>query len=247
MGTRDSYAEGTFCWVDLVTTDVDEARRFYGGLFGWDAPDGEQYTHWTLEGRDVAGVYTLPDVEPAWAGYVAVADADGTAARAAALGGSVEERPHDTSGAAGRRAVIADPIGARVALWQAGTRPGAGLVNDVGCWCANQLQAHDPAPAIPFYRDVFGWEVVEDEESEPPYWDVRVHGSENGSLIGGEQGPPAWLVYFHVADVEAATRAAMDGGGAVHFPPTAIAIGSIAVCADPQGAAFGVFAGATDP
>jgi uncharacterized protein len=247
VGTRDSYAEGTFCWVDLVTTDADEARRFYGGLFGWEAPAGEQYTHWTLDGREVAGVYTLPDVEPAWTSYVAVPDADGTTVRAAALGASVEEWPHDTSGSDGRRAVIADPIGARVALWQAGKRVGAGLVNDVGCWCSNQLQAPDPAPAIPFYRELFGWEVIEEQDSEPPYWNVVHGGRDNGGMVGGEENPPAWLVYFHVADTDATARAATDAGGAVHFPPTTVGIGRLAVCADPQGAVFGVFAGPTGP
>ncbi len=36
MGTRTSYEAGTFSWVELATTDPDDAKRFYGGLFGWD-------------------------------------------------------------------------------------------------------------------------------------------------------------------------------------------------------------------
>ena len=54
-------------------------------------------------------------------------------------------------------------------------------------------------------------------------------------------------MYFHVADADATARAAEAGGGAVHFPPTTIGIGRLAVCADPQGAVFGIFAGPTDP
>jgi uncharacterized protein len=247
VGTRESYPAGTFCWIDLATTDVVAAKRFYGDLLGWDAPPGAQYSHWTLDGHDVAGVYTLPEVASAWTSYVAVGDADATAVRAAALGGRVEEWPGDTGGGEGRRAVVADPLGARVALWQARTHPGAELVNDVGCWCLNQLQAPDPAPAIPFYRDLFGWEVVEEQDSEPPYWNVLHGGRDIGGMVGGESGPPAWVVYFHVADVDATARAAADAGGAIHFPPTTVGIGRLAVCADPQGAAFGVFTGPTDP
>jgi predicted enzyme related to lactoylglutathione lyase len=245
VGTRDAYAAGTFCWIDLGTTDAAAAKRFYGDLFGWQAPAGERHAHWVLGGHDVAGVYAPGGVEPAWTSYVAVADAGSVAARATELGGTVLEPPFDVG--EGHRAVIADPVGARFALWQARTHPGAQLVNDVGCWCSNQLQAPDPAPAVPFYRDLLGWEVVEEADSEPPYWNVRNGGADNGGIVGGEDGTAAWVVYFHAADVDATASAVEAGGGDVHFPPTTVGIGRLAVCADPQGAVFGIFAGRTDP
>ena len=39
MGRRERYAPGTFCWVDLATTDPAAAKTFYGDLFGWEAVD----------------------------------------------------------------------------------------------------------------------------------------------------------------------------------------------------------------
>ncbi len=39
MGKRERYAPGTFCWVDLATTDAEGAKAFYGELFGWEAED----------------------------------------------------------------------------------------------------------------------------------------------------------------------------------------------------------------
>ena len=45
MGKRERYQPGTFCSVDLATTDPAGARAFYGGLFGWEAvpvPSGEE-------------------------------------------------------------------------------------------------------------------------------------------------------------------------------------------------------------
>jgi predicted enzyme related to lactoylglutathione lyase len=242
VGARSSYPPGTFNWVDLATTDAATAKRFYGGLFGWDAPAGWAYAHWVRDGRDVAGVYEIDRVEPHWTSYVAVADAEAVAAE---LGGSVIEAAVDV-GAEGRRAVVADPIGAKLALWQAGTHPGARLVNELGCWCSNQLQARDPAPAVPFYRELLGWEVVEERGSEPPYWKVRNRARDNGGMVGDEEGPAAWVVYFHVANADATARAVESAGGAVAFPPTTMALGRIAVCTDPQGAAFGLFAGRTD-
>jgi predicted enzyme related to lactoylglutathione lyase len=240
VGARESYALGTFCWVDLVTADKAAAARFYGELLGWEIPEGERHVHCRLRGRDVAGLYSLPDTPPRWTSYVAVEDADATAARAAALGGTVVEEPFDV-GPEGRRAVVADPAGARVALWQARSHPGAGLVNDVGCWCSNQLQA--PDPPLAFYREWLGWEV---EEAGDGYWAVRNAGADNGGILAAD-GPPAWLVYFHVEDADDATRSAQAAGAAVLLAPETIGLGRIAILADPQGAAFGLFAGATDP
>jgi uncharacterized protein len=246
VGRRDSYPGGTFCWVDLATTDAVAAKRFYGELFGWEAPAGWGYAHWTLQGRDIAGVYELDRVEPHWTSYVAVADADAVAARTAELGGSVIE-PAAGVGEEGRRAVLADPAGATFAVWQAAAHPGAGLVNDVGCWCSNQLQAGDPGRVVPFYRELLGWEIAEEVGSQPPYWDIRNAGRDNGGMVGDEAGPAAWVVYFHVHNADATARAVAAAGGAVHFPPTTVGVGRIAVCADPQGAVFGLFAGRTDP
>jgi predicted enzyme related to lactoylglutathione lyase len=41
MGKRESYEPGTFCWVDLTTTDAEGAKAFYGDLFGWEFRDDE--------------------------------------------------------------------------------------------------------------------------------------------------------------------------------------------------------------
>ena len=61
MGEVERYPEGTFCWVDLGTTDVAGAKRFYGELFGWefvDQPADEgTYTLCRLRGQDVVGIH----------------------------------------------------------------------------------------------------------------------------------------------------------------------------------------------
>jgi predicted enzyme related to lactoylglutathione lyase len=65
MGRRDSYEPGTFCAVDLATTDPDGAKRFYGELFGWETEDvspgeGMTYTILRLDGDAVAGMFEQP-------------------------------------------------------------------------------------------------------------------------------------------------------------------------------------------
>src|SRR5271166_4857753 len=104
MGERDGYAPGTFCWVELTTSDQAGAKEFYAGLFGWEADDravGESsyYSMQQLDGRYVAAIAAQPQqqrdagVPPLWNSYVWVTSADETAARAAELGGTVHAAP----------------------------------------------------------------------------------------------------------------------------------------------------------
>ena len=55
-----THAPGTFCWVDLGTTDAAAAKRFYTGLLGWEAEDMPAgpmvYTMLRRGGLDVAAV-----------------------------------------------------------------------------------------------------------------------------------------------------------------------------------------------
>jgi predicted enzyme related to lactoylglutathione lyase len=110
---------GTWSWSELLTTDVEASKAFYGAVFGWTANtvgvgDGE-YTEWHVDGRSIAGMMEKPpmlpaEVPPHWAVYFAVADTDAAVARVAELGGSVMMPPMDIE--PGRFAVVADPYGA---------------------------------------------------------------------------------------------------------------------------------------
>ena len=35
MPTRDVAPIGAPCWIDLMSSDTDKSRAFYGELFGW--------------------------------------------------------------------------------------------------------------------------------------------------------------------------------------------------------------------
>src|ERR1019366_1607528 len=120
MAQIDRHALGTFCWVELGTTDQEAAKSFYGSLFGWtfvDYPMGpaDSYTIFQLGGRDSAAAYQMGEheagVPPHWNLYIAVEDADKVAARAVELGATVPGGVFDVS-TNGRMAVIIDPTGA---------------------------------------------------------------------------------------------------------------------------------------
>jgi predicted enzyme related to lactoylglutathione lyase len=158
-----TYPHGVPCWVDTEQPDPDAAARFYGELFGWafeDAMPAGSYLIASLDGRDVAAIARGSDAPPAWNTYVAVDDADATAAAVIDAGGSVVQDAAD-AGPGGRMAACSDASGARFRLWQARARPGAQLVNAPGAWNFSDLRTADPAAAQAFYEPLFGWEITD--------------------------------------------------------------------------------------
>ena len=253
MGERESYAPGTFCWVDLTTTDAQGAKAFYRRLFGWegeDMPVGESqtYTMLRLRGLDVAALYEQGEDErdagipPHWSSYISVVDVDEVAARVEGLGGRLLAGPFDVFDS-GRMAVVQDPTGAIVSLWQAARHIGARLVNDPGCLTWNDLATPDPAAAGAFYRELLGWEIA---EQAPEYATISNEGAGNGGIRRDTDLPPHWLPYFTTESVEQTTGAAREAGGQVLAEGIEVPAGRIAVILDPQGAPFAVFEGEVD-
>jgi predicted enzyme related to lactoylglutathione lyase len=255
MGERESYAAGTFCWADLGTTDAAAAREFYTGLLGWEAldvpaqDDGGVYVMFQLEGRDVAALYEMGEEErerlaPHWSSYVSVEDVDAVAERARELGAMVLAEPFDVMDS-GRMAVVRDPTGALVHLWQPAGHTGAGRVNEPGCMAWNELATPDVERARRFYRALLGWDAEKDPTG---YATVR-----NGEALNGGMRPlrdgetPGWLIYFTVASLDEAVEHVRTGGGEIVVEPADGPAGRIAVVRDPQGALLALFEGDVDP
>jgi predicted enzyme related to lactoylglutathione lyase len=108
-------------WFDLSAPGADRAREFYSGLFGWaiaPAGDAGSYQAWiTDDEQPWAGIVQADEAASAgWLPYVVVADLDEAAKRAVSLGATVLAGPAD--GPAGASVTIADPGGARIALFK---------------------------------------------------------------------------------------------------------------------------------
>ena len=255
MQETPSYAPGTFCWVELGTTDGEAAKKFYTGLFDWsftDNPIGPDmvYTMLKRDGKDVGALYkmnaemTSQGIPPHWLSYVSVADVDSAAAKVRELGATILKDPFDVFDV-GRMAVIQDPTGAVFALWQAGTHPGAGVCNVPNSFCWNELATKDTAGAGDFYTALFGWGKNVQQMGPMVYTSFM-----NGERPAGgmyepppEMGdvPPNWLVYFAVDDTDDKVRKAEELCGKTCAPPMDIpGTGRFAIIQDPQGAAFGI-------
>ncbi len=255
MGRRESYDAGIFSWTDIGTTDVDAAKAFYSGLFGWTTedsatPDGGTYTMAMVDGLPVAGLSVLMQEgqPPAWNAYVTVDNADAAAAKAAELGGTPLMEPFDVM-EAGRMSVIADPTGAVFCIWQAGDSIGAELVNGHGLLSLTQLNTTDPERATQFYSELFGWRVERTEGTETPYWGIYLGDNLNAGMMQlppGDPAPPHWLVYFGIDDPDAASEKIAATGGTVIVPKFSVPGGEVVIAQDGQGAVFGIFAGRFD-
>lgn len=252
MSEIDTYAPGIPCWVELASTDVDAARAFYTALFGWDydvaGPEAGNYVIPQVKGRAVAGMMTLSDEEQAqgipahWRTYVSVASADDTAARAKELGGTVVMDAFDVMDL-GRMCALLDPEGAFIAAWEPREHVGAGIANEAGTLCWNELNTRDPDRATAFYSSLFGWTAKASEmDAEYTEWQVDGRSVAGMMRITPEMGPvpPNWLTYFACDDTDDVCAKAGAAGGAVFVPPTDIPPGRFAVAADPQGAVFAV-------
>lgn len=251
MAEMKQYSEGSFCWVDLVTTDAEAAKAFYCRVMGWSAEDmptdsGIPYTMLSHAGKEIAGLYTGEpdkDVPPHWAAYVRVEQVDAVAEKARSLGATVVMEPMDVM-QYGRMCFIQDPTGAILGLWQAGSHFGAELDNQVGArsWC--ELQTRDTGAAGAFYKDLFGWESrTKDELMGGRYVLFRLDGADIGGMLQIQESwgpvPPNWAVYFGVDDCDGTIESAKQAGGKVVMEPMEIEnVGRFAFLADPQGAVF---------
>lgn len=117
--------DNSICWRELATRDLGVAKDFYQAIFGWKLEQSKvtplEYLEIHLDGKAVGGMMEINESwgenpPPSnWSTYVAVANADETAATIKANGGSIWQEPFDAPGV-GRIALAADPSGANFAI-----------------------------------------------------------------------------------------------------------------------------------
>lgn len=250
-------APGTFCWPELITGDAAGAKRFYGKLMpGWTTvdepiPGGESYTMINQDEGSVGGMFEFDDgmrkmgIPSHWLTYVSVEDVRASADRAQELGGTVIRPPMDVMDV-GSLAVLQDPSGAAFAVWQAKGRQGTFFTDGrPGTMCWNELVTTDVDRCTTFYGNLFGWKPGPGPVPDMDY-QMFAEGDEHRAGVMPMPAecrgiPSHWMIYFSVADCDAAARTAESAGGQILVPPTDIpGVGRFAALKDPQGAPFSV-------
>lgn len=241
---------GAPVWIDLMTTDTDRAAEFYGALFGWTAesagPEYGGYINFSKDGAKVAGCMA-DQAEGAmgsfWSIYLQTDDAERTVAAAEANGGAVYLAAMDVL-ALGRMAMVGDPAGSAIGIWQPGEHKGfeapLAVPGSPGWF---ELHTRDFARTVRFYEDVFGWDThVQGDTDEFRYMtlgegEARAAGIMDASLWS-DDAPTGWSIYFQVADVDAALAQITSLGGSITIPAEDTPYGRLAAAVDPTGAPF---------
>ncbi len=245
---------GKVIWVDLVTTDLAGAERFYGGLFGWTFEDLSTRRRpcavAILDGVPVGGLVQQQldprqRRHPVWLTFLSVADVDAVARTVAARGGKVLSTPR-THVQRGRQAVFSDPQGAVFAALQSSSGDPPDVMPEPGQWIWSSLVTTDPNQAAAFYQAVFGYEVFDPASDDGVEHfllasDDYARASANALPPGASNAHPHWLNFVRVANAaESAAKAAALGGRVLVAAHRDRHDGAIAVVADPQGAPFGL-------
>jgi len=216
-------------WVDLATTDLDGARNFYSGLLGWTYFNDGETPYWMcmVDKNPVAGMMEMTpemgEMPPVWSTYVVVDDVDATIAATTAAGGMVYQPPFDIPDGS-RIAVIGDPAGAAICLFEGLGNNGMKLRDEVGASCWYDCRSRDAAAAIEFYETVFGWSS-ETIDMGMAYTVFSLDGERICGL----------MVDFVVADTDEAAAYAADNGATITVPPMDTPFGRSCGMLDPWG------------
>jgi predicted enzyme related to lactoylglutathione lyase len=241
---------GRVVWHDLVTQDLEGAKKFYGSLFGWTFKDYEteraKYSLASLDGRPVAGILrpAKTDINNSqWLPYFSVDDVDATAKAATAAGARVQVEPLDIKGR-GRAALLVDPEGAPFAVLRlTGGDPEPRAEPALNGWLWIDLWTRDAEKAQSFYGKLFGFDLKSFAAVSKSYRVWEREGRHFGGIIPipVPDVSPNWLPLLRVASApDTVSKAEQLGGRVILAPRADIRGGSAGIIADPSGGAVAV-------
>ena len=250
------HLQGKLIWLDLETTDLSGAERFYHGLFGWEYRDyhayGVDYVVALVNGQPAAGLVRRPIVRDterhsAWLPFFSVTEVDATAALAGTTHAAVSAAPEDLP-QRGRQARLIDPAGAVFAVLasSSGDPPDDPNPRAVGSFGAPALLAQNPVQEAVFYQDLFGYKAM-DAPAGDAFERIRLSGDAHERAIirgladGGPVPTTQWVAFVRVFSLADTLQKTVKAGGRIVIATTRASHGaSLAILADPSGALFGV-------
>jgi predicted enzyme related to lactoylglutathione lyase len=233
-----------------MTSDHARARDFYCQLFGWTADEPSEefggYFMFNKDGTPVAGgMPAIPDAAPPdiWSIYLSTDDADKAVEVATAHGAQVIAGTMEVADL-GKMAVLIDPGGAAIGMWQPNTFGGFTVIGEPGTPGWWELLTRDYQRSLDFYRTVFRWDTRTTGDTDEFRYstandgDTMLAGVMDASAFLPEGVPAHWSVYFTTADTDATIAKLTELGGSVESPAEDTPYGRIATVTDPMGARF---------
>jgi predicted enzyme related to lactoylglutathione lyase len=243
---------GKFVWADLVTDDVQAAQNFYAGLFGWTFRNVGNYVVAFNDERPLAGMFQRArpandaKARPRWFGYISVGNVEKVQSAVTKNGGRELAAPRKMP-KRGEQAVFADAEGAVFGVVKSSTGDPQDFQAEPGDWIWIQLLSHDAKQAADFYRDVAGYEVIENTASNR--LSDFVLASQGFARATVREIPkarqaeikPNWLPFVRVKSIsESVAKAEQLHGKILLAPKPERFEGKVAVVADPTGGAIGL-------
>ena len=123
-----SEYHGTIYWTELMTRDLEGAKKYYADICGWtyatiEGMEGMDDTYICAFGKNhsmpLCGLGNMDKMQldknlpPHWFSYIAVDDVDAVVEKTRSAGGSVVREPFDVENV-GRIGIVADPTGAAI-------------------------------------------------------------------------------------------------------------------------------------
>jgi len=229
---------------------VAAAKTFFTSLLGWATEESDRggmtYTMVGFPGDNFAGIVPLDPASGAqsqWVSYLSVEDVDAATEKAKTLGATVSYGPDDIPGV-GRFTMLGDPQGASFNFFKLiddESRP-APMPTPIGGVSWNELLCADPEAAKAFYSQFVDWTYEKTASGGGgDYWMAKQGDDYRGGMMEKPAMMPgsAWVIYFAVADIDAAIAKAKELGGQVYMDPINVErVGKIVYASDPTGAPF---------
>jgi uncharacterized protein len=236
-------------WFEIHGPEPERTSTFYAELFGWHTEtfEGGYITIDTHAGSGVNGGFgtTSDDQAPHTVFFAQGPDIDALLARATSLGGAVVSPVREIPDMV-TYAMFTDPWGNLVGLIK-GDEADTGRVsagdNPPVDWF--ELACSEPEKAWDFYRELFGWTIRGSTGEGMKHGGVTQgsSGAARGGIGSSRDGKPRVDMYALVDDIAKYLERAESLGATTVMPPMKVDDHTtIAMFADPQGTAFGLYA-----
>ncbi len=242
---------GKFVWHDLLTNNIVEAKRFYGGLFGWRFRTEKDKAGNALiinRGKVIGNIRadienTRGENNAIWLSSLSVPDIDEAVEIVRSHGGEVFADSAILSDR-GRVAIVSDSQGAALMLLRASGGDPVDSKPLLGEWLWMELWTRDLAKAREFYQALVAYQIDKKlKDIDNDYQQFKTKGIVRAGML---QLPlntvkPNWLPYVRVDNVrQAVTKAQQLGGRIIIEPDVQFEQGNIAVIADPTGGVLAI-------
>ena len=247
--TTGQQHTGKFIWFDLLTDDVAAVKSFYADIFAWEFDGSESgYTKIMHKGDYIGGIIYSERLdqkvsEAQWLSYLSVPDVDRATEFLRQNGGGILREPMDLD-ERGRASVVADPQGAVFVMLSTRDGDPEDIKPRLGEWLWCELITINANDAASFYTSLVGYTQDAREVGEGRMYYVMKY--DDIPRVGILKRPwenirPNWLPYIRVEDpAVVADRVPTIGGKVIIAPDPGIRKGTVAVIADPTGAALAV-------